>query len=323
MNQGLILGNQKNLKLSQAIELFLNIRMGLVSTETTIFYKRRLPDLVKVLGDLYIDTISLNDLRLWRADLLARDTKYINHPNKEPQPGKLSPYTVHQFIRAARTFFKWLYAEGYLFENPASRLESVSLPAWESKGISKDARNRILIAAKTNESLFCSRRDYALILFIADTGCRRSGAVNLTINKLDIQNNSADIYEKGRGDFGKKRTVFYSEKTKNALLDWLDVRPWDSFDNHVFVSKIKPHKGLSPEGIYRIIQRAAKKAHVQSGYNPHNFRHAAVRSWLNNGMPLPSASQLAGHSSTLVTADIYGKMSDRQLKTDHMKYTDF
>ena len=73
--------------------------------------------------------------------------------------------------------------------------------------------------------------------------------------------------------------------------------------------------------IYQVLKRLASQAGIESGFNPHNFRHGAIRGWLANGMPLSLASQLAGHSSVNVTGDIYGTANESELARAHDIYS--
>jgi integrase len=70
-----------------------------------------------------------------------------------------------------------------------------------------------------------------------------------------------------------------------------------------------------------MLKKVSHSLGYETGFNPHNFRHAAIRGWLNAGMPLPNASRLAGHASTTITGDIYGVVSETKLKADHDQYS--
>lgn len=302
------------LKLNTAIDLFLDSMVGLVSPATIDWYKKRLPDLVKVLGDRYIDQITIHDLRRWRVDLCTRDQRYINHPYRiKPIEGGLSKTTIHQYVRGSKRFFKWLHQEGLIKDNPAATFKLPPLPDYKPRGIKVSDRDNIINAVKSNP------RDLAIVLFLADTGCRVGGVANLKLNDLDLVCQSAQVHEKGKGGYGKIRTVFYTDVTYAALITWLQIRPHCKCD-YVFLHQKKP-EGLLPSGIYQILKRAAKRAGVSSGYNPHSWRHGAIRAWLNEGMSLPEVSQLAGHSSVSITGDIYGIVSEKKLQEDHNKYS--
>jgi integrase len=294
------------MKLTDAITTFLTSMIGIRSPNTILWYKQRLPDLVSYLGDKAIKLITIHDLRQWRADLFSRQTRYINHPYHVIKPGGLSVYTIHQYIRSSKRLFKWLHQEGLLDHNPAARLELPKLPKQKPRGIDPDLL-KALINAVNNRP-----RDLAIIYLLADTGCRIGGLCGLRIKHLDLDNCSAVVTEKGE----ITRPVFYLECTAELIRSWLAIRPSCETD-YLFIGYRKPHNPLMPSGVYDMLKITSYKLGIRSGFNPHNFRHAAIRGWLNSGMPLPDASRLAGHASVAITGDIYGFVSDTQLKQDH------
>ncbi len=300
-----------SLRLSQGIALFLRSMVGVRSPNTIEWYRRRLPTLLDVLGDVAVDTVTIHQLREWRATLTERTVRYAAHPTRPTMDGPLSPFTLHQHVRGARRFFRWLHEEGLIPSNPAVRLELPTLPQYRPRGIPK--RHLLqLIAAAGNP------RDEALIRFLADTACRVCGVVGLTLDDLDLGQNWALVHEKGRGGYGLARYVFFTDRTRRALVDYLAVRP-DCHDQHVFIGN--KNTPLTTSGVYQVLKRAARRAGIRHGYNPHNLRHGALRGMLNNGLSLPEVSQIAGHSSTKVTGDIYGVVSETRLRQRHRRYS--
>jgi site-specific recombinase XerD len=287
------------MELKDAIGWFYLSMQDIKSDSTIIWYKARFSSL----GDLLsadLQNITLNDLRLWRAAL----------------PGHLSTYTIHGYIRSVKRLFHWLLEEGYIDRDVSLRLERPSLPHQHARGISAKNQAAMIAAAKSNP------RDYALLLLLRDSGCRLHGLASLTIQNLDLSNCRALVWEKGRGGNHKSRFIFYTTTTAKALSFWLDKRPCIDCDN-VFLGfqRGRGWKALTTDGIYQILERIAKRQGIDTGFNPHNWRHARVRQWLQNGMNLAIASQLAGHSSVSITADIYGIITPEELALNHAKYT--
>lgn len=298
------------MKLIEAINIFLTSMVGLRSINTIIWYKNRLPDLAKYLGDKYISQITIQDLRQWRADLFNRSVRYVNHPYQSPKLGGLSIFTIHQFIRGAKKFFNWLEQEGLINNNPARTLELPSLPKQKPRGIEPELFRSIANA------LVNRPRDLAIVYFLADTGCRVGGLCGLRIKHIDLPNRTAIVTEKGE----ISRSVFYLDNTADYLKSWLQIRPVSNHD-YLWVAYRNPHNPLLPSGVYEMLKKVSCNLGYETGFNPHNFRHAAIRGWLNAGMPLPNASRLAGHASTAITGDIYGVVSEAKLKADHEQYS--
>lgn len=294
-------------------------RKGVVSPSTIVFYNSKLKKLLEILGNVYIQEIDITMLRQWRSSLMDKTLRYENHNMRDPIPGGYSLWTIHQHIRTIKQFFRFMYLEGYLSNNPAKTLEQVQLPSWEAKGISKQDRDKMIESARDQINLAAAARDYAIMLFIADTGCRRSGCAFLKLDDLDLDTRRAYIWEKGKGGLHKSRPVFFIDKTKLALQEWLKFRG-DIESDYVFIS-LRGKDGISPATINSMFKKTAYRVGVKKRFHPHQWRHGTIRAWLEAGMPLPTASQLAGHTTTKITGDIYGIVSEAKLRSEHEKYS--
>jgi integrase len=296
------------MNLSAAIGWFLLSKEGIVSPNTIKFYVSRLNSLNDSLGERELDTITIDDLRAWRKSLTSKTTRYKDDKFHRAKPGPLSPAYVDGFIRAARALFAWCEAENRLDRNPARRLESPPKPKKVRKGITASDRKAIITQAANSSNPI---RDTAILRLFESAACRRAGAALIRLDDLDLPNRRATIREKGRGGNQKERVICYSEETAAALRAWLTIRP-DTDDPRLFL--------LSPTGIYQVFKRAARRANVSGKWSPHQWRHGAIRTWLNNGMPLSKASELAGHSGTQITGDIYGTSNPSELSAARDRY---
>ena len=147
-----------------------------------------------------------------------------------------------------------------------------------------------------------------MLLFFRDTGCRAGGVYNLLTHNLDILHNKALIREKG----DKERTVFFTSEAALALAMYASARKNPHEEEHFFLNE-QFHTPLTYFGVYRVFSRLAKEAKIKTKFSPHEWRHAAIRSWLQAGLNLKSASEIAGHSSEKVTGDIYGTLEAEEL----------
>lgn len=308
------------MKLSEGFQQFYASMKGVLSDRTVLFYKNRLPSLIETLGDIELDQVTLQQLREWRGLLVDRRERYGKGSTRPVDHKPLSPFTVHQYVRGVKRFFLWCVEEGILERNPARRLEKPHLPKNRAKGISFVEYHKILQSAadgpkanKYTSSQSFGNRDKAILMFLADTACRLGGIANLTHTDLDLPGLQATIKEKGRGGWGKERAVFFTQDTADQLAIWLKEKE----DRHIESVRVFC---LETNGIYQVLERAAKRAGVEDNWNPHSFRHAAIRAWLNNGMPIGEVAQLAGHSTVKVTADVYGMVSDQTIQTDYNRF---
>lgn len=294
--------------LSHALEEFQQSMVGVKSESTCRWYRYTLSSMLDELGDVQIQDITTSALRRWRTALLGRSARWEDHPGRPEAEGGLSPETVRGHVRAARVFFNWLVSEGLLEDSPGRRLEYPRKSgSTQKKAINPDDALAMLKVADTTEQ--------AIILFLADTGCRVGGLCGLKRENLDLQRKQATVVEKGRGG-GKMRTVFFSKGTAQILDLYLSRRKEVVHGaDHVFLGRYS--KPFQPSGIYQLIKRVAKRASVTGRFNPHAFRHGWAKEALRGGADLGTVSQVLGHSSISVTHDFYShwehsELGDRQ-----------
>ena len=302
------------MRLSDALSDFRAAVTGVLSPRTVEWYAERLGSLLRYLGDEDIADIDTQDLRRWRAALLAQKLRWEHHPKRPTQNSGLSPYTVAGHVRACRRLFSWLYEEGQIDANPARRLEMPALPDREPKAITREDREAMIKAAEETGA-----RATALILFLAETGARLSGVTGLTLGDLDLGKMQAMVYEKaiGRGGHGKARFVFFTERTAEALRRYLEIRPATDSDR-VWIGRCGP---LGKWGIYHVLRRLAEKARIEGRWNPHAFRHGWAKAALEAGADLGTVSQVLGHSDIVVTHRHYGRWTDGELGERARKFS--
>lgn len=302
------------MRLQDALEQFiLDGEARALSSSTIRWYHARVSRLIRSLeerGVSEVEQVVTADLRSFMTNLRNQDTRWLDHPYHPPSEGRLSPHTIHGYVRAIRAFFNWLVDEEVIRVNPARHLRLPSLPKQPPKAISTKDRDRLLEAAKPDS------RDYAIVCFLADTGCRVGGLVGLQLSDLDLETGRAVVQEKGKGG-GKSRTVYFNGRTKEALSRWLEARP-ASEDNAVFLSK-QTGEALTTSGIYQVLKRLAKRVGIGGRFNPHAFRHGWAREALKNGGTIADVAQVLGHEDEVITIRFYGRWADDELKKRHSK----
>ncbi|MBI5303751.1 MAG: tyrosine-type recombinase/integrase [Chloroflexi bacterium] len=303
------------MELERAIEMYLSAHHGMISPKTMRIYKQSLGVLRDYLGNHDMSTVTLDDLRAYRASLFERDERYASNTSRPRERGYLSIWTIHGHVRVVRQFFRWHFNEGKIEKNPAARLELPALGNEPPKGIRETDMQKMLAVAKA------SPRNYALLMFLADTGCRLGGVVGLELTDLDLEKRQAIVREKGKHGRKKVRAVFFNPPTAEALRTWLEERKQmrkAQTTTRVFVGRKGP---LTPAGLYQTIKGIGKSAGIKGRFNPHSFRHGLARSLLERGLDLGRVSRILGHSDEQVTAQFYGVFSQQELADAHDKYS--
>lgn len=284
-----------NSSLETAVAGFLAGQAGEVSPSTRRWYAQRLQAFAEWAGPVHPCAVSVPMLRAYRGYLVDAG---------------LSPSTVHGHQRALRRFFGRLAEEGVIPRNVAADVPLVRIPSQPPKALSDDDLTRLLDRLPLE-----SPRDRAIILLLADTGCRVGGLCSLTLDSLDLPHKCATVIEKGQ----RGRRVYFTEVTAEALALWLASRP-SSASPSLFLSH--SGLGLTENGVRLMLERVGERAGVKGRCNAHSFRHAFARSFLRNGGNLAALGRILGHSpGSPVTARYYAVWDDRELQEYHGRYS--
>ena len=304
------------MRLSEAVEeLLIATRAAGRSPRTTADYAEKAACLVDFLGDVEIDQVTLRDLRRFVDDLARRSSRYQDHPSRDEKAGGLSPASIAAYVRVIRRLFAFLTEEQLIDQNPAQRLKALKTPRGNPKAIAQADFQALL--ASIDADTIVGKRDRALILLLADSGCRVGGLVRLEVEDVDLEHCRVALREKG----DKVRFGFFSDVTMRALASWLDVRPTDK-GSGLFVNLGTRGDGqLTDEGVREMLKRLKRKSGVKGPVNPHSFRHGFAREYLTNGGNLASLADTLGHSDVRVTWASYAVFTFDELKAAHARYS--
>lgn len=284
-----------NNNLRSAVEGFRAGLVGEVSRSTAVWYGHTLSSFLEFVGPVRLEEITPATLRAYRAHLIGRG---------------LSMHYVHGHQRAVRRLFAWLLREGCIERNVALEVPLVRLPPQPPKALADDDLTRLINRLPSEDV-----RDRAIILLLADTGCRIGGLCSLTLDSLDLPNQCATVIEKG----GRGRRVYFTAMTAETLRLYLSVRPAGESDA-LFLAQTKT--ALTTNGVRLMLERVGKRAGVKGRINAHSFRHAFARSFLRNGGNLATLARLLGHSpGSPVTAKYYAVWDDRELQEFHERFS--
>jgi len=189
----------------------------------------------------------------------------------------LSPSGCNSVIRAINAYVHWKYVgsdtkcSSSCKHPKLARLKasSVVLPTLN------DAQVRLLIAWKPKNKI--QRRLHALVLFLLDTGCRISEALNVRVSDLDFENLLVRLDGKGR----KQRLVPISFELRKVLVRLCrdtERRP----DLLLFANRNET--ALMRRNVLRDVKQLCRSL----GFAPprrtlHAFRHTFAASYLRRG----------------------------------------
>ena len=236
---------------------------------------------------------------------LPSDIAYIRREHVELFLSNLvklgrKPATVHSRYRALRTFFVWLTETANAIErNPMDRINPPVLPETPVSLIQIDDITRLLKKLDRDKS-FKGVRDSALILFLLETGARRSEVCGMrftpdipdTDDILDLKRGLVRLRGKGR----KERIVHIGNRTADAFAKYRRVRARQrlAYRPEFWLT---PKGGLLPNSLYQIVRRRGRDVGIPD-LRPHRLRHQFAHQFLVAGGRESDLMALAGWESS-------------------------
>lgn len=147
-------------------------------------------------------------------------------------------------------------------------------------------------------------RDYALLMFLYNSGARATEAVNLRIQDIAIGNGVQSSLATIGGKGNKTRVCPLWDRTVKLLQPYMNRRP----EEPVFLNRYG--NPITRFGIYELVSRyAAKAAEVMpsiggKNVSPHTIRHSTASHLLEAGVDINTIRSWLGHVS-VNTTNIY------------------
>lgn len=213
--------------------------------------------------------------------------------------------TRRNYISIVKAFFNWCVSVGYIQASPARQIKRGKLHSADKqpRAIPPDDLRRIVDYARMT-----SPRNYALLLFMADTGCRVGGACSLTLDNLHVDEGYAWILEKG----GQWVRALFGVDTAAALAAWLKKRP-HALHPYLWTGLAPDYKALTPNGVRYVLKSLSAKTDCSRDWFPHAIRHAVAYAWADAGVSPTVVAGKLGHSDPSITLDNYYDHSDERV----------
>lgn len=227
-----------------------------------------------------------------------------------------SPSVIHNTLCALRTFFHYLFKEGFATEDFAyivprdSYRSRTKVPSAYPK---EDVDKLLRSIDRGNPK---GKRDYAVILLAARLGLRAQDICDLAFENLRWDTSTLEIIQ---GKTEKPVTLPLLEDVGLAIIDYLKyARPDCTMTNAIFLRLIPPIGKLEAPTLHSIVTHYMRRAGIKiedgKKHGPHALRHSLASAMLEEQTPLPVISEILGHSNTTSTA-VYLKIDIHQLRT--------
>jgi integrase/recombinase XerD len=279
---------------------YLELERGL-SRNTLEAYRTDLQQLGEFLDRRGVDPIAVD------GPLLAEFISELAEGRDERRPAAAT--TLQRKVACMRSFYRHLRREGLLDSDPTADLRPPRSRVRLPRVLSRDQVNSLL--AQPTGTSNAALRDRALLETMYACGLRASEAITLKVSELDIETGVLIAHGKG----SKERLVPIGSKASETLGVYLNkARPalvGIREEPHVFVNL--RGQSLSRQGLYKIVQRHARAAGLDSRMSPHTLRHTFATHLLAGGCDLRSLQEMLGHAD-IGTTQIYTHLSAERLR---------
>jgi site-specific recombinase XerD len=260
------------------------------SQHTLKAYALQLKILVREIGDLEIEEISLNLLK----EYLAKQSE------------RLKPSSLGHRIRFVRSLFRFAFEEGHLPRNPSQKLREPKMDQRIPKFLVEEDVIHLKITCD-------SPREHALLEFLYCTGCRVGEVLKLNVKDINWENCSVIVNGKG----SKQREIYFTTECKVWLKRYLESRQ-DSC-NALFVTESHPTRRMTIPTIRYSLKKLAARGEVIANVYPHRFRHTFACLLLDNGAPLDFIQGMLGHEKASTT-QIYAQLRGERRRELYKRY---
>ena len=213
---------------------------------------------------------------------------------------------------AAKSFFKFMVAEGTIKDNPTQNVGSPKVGKSLPKPISISQVRRLL-EQPTKLSAPEAKRDRAMLELLYASGMRISELVSLNLGDVDTEGGYVRCFGKGH----KERIIPIYEQAAMAVKKYIEeTRPQLAHKKDEQALFLNPRGDrLTRQGFWQKLKEYARSANLDAQISPHTLRHSFATHMRSGGADLRSVQELLGHAN-ISTTQVY-----THLTTEHIRRT--
>lgn len=291
-----------------------------MSRNTVTSYRDSLRQLLEYLSQSghIVESLRVEDIT---PDLVADFLHFLESEKKcSIQTRNLRLAAIHSFGNYVAT-----YEPQYLFWY--TKLKAIPTKKLSTKETHGKIVPRIMYLEKDEMKTLLSipdrktpqgERDYALLMFLYNSGARASEAINVKIRDINWGDNSHSSLVTIHGKGNKSRVCPLWDSTAKLLVPYMK-RP---ADGPVFLNRYG--NPITRYGVYEMVTRYAEKAAEimpsikDKNVTPHTIRHSTASHLLEAGVDINTIRSWLGHVSvntTNIYAEVNIRMKSQALKT--------
>lgn len=221
----------------------------------------------------------------------------------------LSRTSQARVVASIRSFYKYLFSEGVIPENPSLLLESPKIDRTLPDVLSVEEIDAMIAAIPEDKNE--AARNRAIIEMLYGSGLRVSELCDLRISRFSARDGMAIIEGKG----AKQRLVPVSPGAIDCVTEYLGQRangPIKAGEEDILFLNRRGRR-LTRVMIFYIVKELAELAGIRKTVSPHTLRHSFATHLLEGGANLRAIQQMLGHES-IATTEIYVHLDSSQLR---------
>jgi integrase/recombinase XerD len=226
---------------------------------------------------------------------------------------KLSAASLARRLSSVRGLFGFAVQNGLLTADPSALLESPKLPAQLPEFLTRAEMDRLLEQPDVTTQL--GYRDRVMLELLYAAGLRISELISLRLGDFDAQTGILRVF----GKRAKERLVPIHFAAQKLLNDFLAHKRAEFRPVQQFLFLNRSGKGLTRQGVWKLVKRYAEAAGIRRSISPHTFRHSFATHLLEGGADLRTVQLLLGHAAINAT-EIYTHIQSGRLLRIHEQY---
>ena len=221
--------------------------------------------------------------------------------------------SLARHLSSLRGFFAFAVQEKWYKEDPGQLLDNPKLPKKLPEFLTREEISRVLALPDATTPL--GLRDRAMLEILYAAGLRVSELIGMRVLDYDPQVGLLKVFGKG----AKERLVpihFTAQKILNTYMETVRVT-FKPLEDYMFLNR--SGKGLTRQGVWKLIKKYAVQAGIRRSISPHTFRHSFATHLLEGGADLRTVQLLLGHADISAT-EIYTHIQAGRLKAMHQQF---
>ena len=243
--------------------------------------------------NLFIKFLKLKNMELYTTDNIAI-TEYIQNL----LDGGKSERSINRIVISLRSFYGFLKIKGKINDIPKITYKSSRTSKKLPQILTIEEVDRIIKSVDKNGVK--GIRDNALLELMYATGMKVSELISLNVEDINLDLS----FVKCTDNKHYERLIPIGRSATRALEEYILVRDEvaENGVNKLFVNL--NGKGLTRQGIWRIVKEYSHKAGIKKDVNLNTFRHSFAVHMLQNGANVRAVQKLLGNQ-VLTYMDTY------------------